>query len=99
MVAVPRLPWPTQEAANITAKKVIHMSEPTLTRAGLLDCQVCVPASWSDDQVTEFAQKVNPCGTTHGWQVRKQGNKLLAGADERVQCAQRSDCVHIMLDA
>lgn len=70
-----------------------------VTRRGLLDMQVCVPAGWPDEQVKAFADSENPCGTNHGWQIRREGDMKLAGAKERVQCAARSSNVHIMLDA
>lgn len=70
-----------------------------VTRRGALSMQVCVPASWSDEQVREFAERENPCGTTNGWFIRRQGDKALAGADERVKCQGRQSFVHIMLDA
>ena len=68
-----------------------------ITNTGLFDMQVCVPSDWTNKQVEEFA-KTNPCGTTYGWQIRKQGDSLLNGADERVKCADRSGHVHVMLD-
>ena len=68
-----------------------------ITKTGIFDMQVCVPSDWTDDQVEEFAQ-TNPCGTTHGWQIRKQGSELLNGDKERVNCADRSGHVHVMLD-
>lgn len=70
-----------------------------ITRRGLIDCQVCVPEKWTDDEVRAFAEVNNPCGTEHGWQIRRDGDKALAGAPERVQCQDRSGHVHIMLDA
>lgn len=70
-----------------------------ITRRGALDMQVCVPSDWSDKQVKEFAEIGYPCGTDAGWVIRKQGDPLLNGADERVPCAQRNGHVHIMLDA
>ncbi len=69
-----------------------------VTRRGFLDMQVCVPKEWTDEQVTEFAEKENPAGTTGGWEIRKQGSKWLAGADERATCTTHSDRVHITLD-
>ncbi len=71
----------------------------TVTKVGALDMQVCVPADWTDDQVTEFANASVLCGTTHGWQIRRQGEPALAGAAERVPCAHHRSHVHIMLDA
>lgn len=72
---------------------------PEVTKAGLLDMQVCVPATWTDEQVMEFAELKFPCGTSAGWQIRKAGDPALAGHPERNQCAQRCGYVHIMLDA
>ena len=69
-----------------------------VTLRGFLSMQACVPAGWSDEQVKEFSERENPCGTQHGWGIRKQGNALLAGAGERVTCSDRKDHVHIMLD-
>ena len=68
-------------------------------RHGVLDMQVCVPSEWTDDQVLEFAEQENTCGTSNGWFIRRQGNELLDGADERVPCEDRANHVHIMLDA
>ena len=34
-------------------------------RTGLLDMQVCVPKEWTDEQVLNFAEKENPCGTVN----------------------------------
>lgn len=73
--------------------------EPQVTRFGMLDMQVCVPTAWTDEQVRTFAETKYPCGTSLGWQIRRQGSEALAGSNERVKCAQRSGYVHIMLDA
>lgn len=73
--------------------------EPQVSQRGILDMQVCVPADWNDAQVLMFAERENHCGTSGGWFIRKQGDRLLSGADERVKCAERDGCVHIMLDA
>lgn len=69
-----------------------------VTHHGLFDMQVCVPADWTDEQVKEFADTANPCGTTAGWHIRKEGDPALNGDAERVACASRTDCVHIMLE-
>lgn len=73
--------------------------EPMVTKLRVLDMQVCVPADWTDEQVEEFANRENLCGTSHGWGIRKQGDRFLAGSDERVPCSARPGFVHIMLDA
>lgn len=70
-----------------------------VTRKGLLDMQVCVPKKWTNKKVKEFAETEFPCGTSTGWGIRKQGDELLAGNDERVTCHDREDFVHITLDA
>ena len=77
------------------------MENPEITRRGALDMQVCVPKTWTDDQVKSFADCNNLCGTSLGWQIRKEGDEALNGAPERVPCssATRNGFVHIMLDA
>lgn len=71
----------------------------TVTRRGLLDMQVCVPKDMSDKDVMNFANLENLCGCSNGWQIRKQGDKLLGDDNERVQCSNNIDNVHITLDA
>lgn len=70
-----------------------------VTRRGALDCQVCVPSEWSDQEVKAFADCENPCGTEHGWHLRRQGDAALKNDPERNPCASREGHVHIMLDA
>lgn len=73
--------------------------KPEVTYHGFLDMQVCVPADWNDEQVKAFADDQNPCGTTHGWAIRRESDSSLPSYTERVQCADRKSHVHIMLDA
>jgi hypothetical protein len=70
-----------------------------VTRRGALDMQVCVSNEWTDEQVKEFADRENPCGTENGWFIRKAGDKALNGYPERVACSNGGGKVHIMLDA
>jgi hypothetical protein len=70
-----------------------------VTQTGGLAMQVCVPRTWTDAQVIIFAEEMNPCGTEHGWAIRREGSDLLRGAKERAQCSHRPESVHIMLDA
>jgi hypothetical protein len=49
--------------------------------------------------VKEFADRENLCGTENGWFIRRDGDKALAGARERVTCASDPSRVHIMFDA
>lgn len=75
-------------------------SRATVTHAGILDMQVCVPGEWTDEQVIDFAESQYPCGTSSGWGIRKQGDPSLAGQNERVKCQGGPEGnVHIMLDA
>lgn len=61
-------------------------------RRGPLDMQVCVPKEWSDDQITDFAERDNPCGTASGWRIRRQ--------DDRSPCpADPFGRIHVVLDA
>jgi len=75
------------------------MSKGVVTRIGVFDMQVCVPKEWTDEAVQTFANVENPCGTSTGWQIRRQGDPQLNGAPERMQCASDPTRVHIMLDA
>ncbi len=70
-----------------------------ITHYGMLDVQVCIPKGWSDEQVRAFAEEKYSCGTTGGWQIRREGSELLSGSPERAQCEERRSFVHIMLDA
>jgi hypothetical protein len=70
-----------------------------ITKRGMLDCQVCVPHNWTDEEVRAFAEVNNPCGTASGWQIRREGGKALNGQPERIRCESRAHHVHILLDA
>ena len=73
--------------------------KPEVVRYGVLDCQVCIPKDWTNEQALDFVSKINPCGTQAGWKMRKQGSKYLNGAGERVPCKERKGFVHICFDA
>lgn len=76
-----------------------EVNVPQVTRLGILDMQVCVPAEWTDSEVISFANTENHCGTENGWQIRRQGCPALGGMPERNPCNDRQGFVHIMLDA
>ena len=80
-------------------KMTTFNNEPMVTKANVLDMQICVPRDMEDNTVIAHAELLNPCGTTLGWQIRKQGNKALTGDNERVPCSERVGFVHIMLEA
>ena len=75
------------------------MMMPEVTICGVISMQICVPEKYTDDQAIAFAEDKNPCGTLHGWQIRREGDRLLADSNERVSCDGRTGFVHIMLDA
>ncbi len=64
--------------------------EATITQMAALNVQVCVPVEWTDEQAIAFAEKEYPCGTTNGW---------CPGKFDRVNCAERTGMVHVVLDA
>jgi hypothetical protein len=70
-----------------------------VTRCGLLDMQVCVPTDWPDEQIKTFADTENPCGTTHGWSIRREGDAMLGGMPERNPCNSHDGFIHVILDA
>lgn len=75
------------------------MSQAQVTKRGALDMQVCVPKGWTDEQVKDYADNANLCGTQSGWHIRRAGDIALSGCAERVQCQDDPNFVHIMLDA
>lgn len=91
------------EMLELVAHMKKHLTAARETKAevtyrGLLSMQVCVPVSWTDDQVVSFANLHNPAGTSGGWRIRKPGPGTLADYEERVGCESRKGFVHIMLD-
>lgn len=72
---------------------------PEVRRIALFDMQVCVPADFTDDEVVEFAESENRCGTKAGWAIRRKGCPALGGDMERVPCNESPGKVHIVLDA
>jgi hypothetical protein len=73
------------------------MSEPQILVAKLLAMRVCVPSDFTDEQIIAFAEKQNPAGTSNGWVIARKGATALAGSEERIQCAEKPDCVHMVL--
>lgn len=68
------------------------MSEPTLLQMqGLLHLQLCVPGEWTDEQVVDFAEQEQPCGSSGGWSVN-------LGA-KRVPCADGGGMIHVIVSA
>lgn len=66
--------------------------KPQVTKNGFVCMQVCVPAAWNDDEIREFANRENLCGTTNGW--------VVSGREEvtPVPCEGRDGFKHVILD-
>ena len=77
------------------------MSEvkPNVTQTSFLSMQVCVPKEWTDEEALAFAERENPCGSSAGWGIRREGDYRHRGYPERNPCEERTGYVHIMLDA
>ena len=69
--------------------------KPEVIRVMLLDAQVCVPTTWSDDQATAFVNAENPTGISSRWVMKKNGDKWLGNDPERNPCDEREGFVHI----
>lgn len=69
-----------------------NMTGPEVAMRSAFSMQVCVSTDWSDEQAVEFGEQEYPCGTTHGWGVRK-------ATDERVPCHDKPGFVHLVLVA
>ena len=67
---------------------------PEIVRWSLLSLQVCVPEDYTDEQVTEFANKNQPTGLDHGWCIQRKHEN---GDPERVPCESRRGCIHVVL--
>ena len=72
--------------------ETIEHEKPVVTKVGILNLQVCVPENWNDEQVREFANQENLCGTTNGWVV-SQRPEVAA-----VKCEGREGFKHVILD-
>lgn len=71
---------------------------PRVSRYKAFSVQVCVPKTFTDEEILAFAEKAYPAGTSAGWSIRREGSKLLQGAPERNQCHALPNHVHIVLD-
>lgn len=74
------------------------MQPPSVTRMKLASLQVCAPASFTDEEVEEFANRERPTGIDSRWTIRRTGDPALNGDPERNPCADDPENVHIMLD-
>ena len=74
------------------------MALPNMPRMGALDCQICVPKEYSNQEAIDAAEELYRCGTSGGWRV-VTSVEYLNGDNERVQCERYPENVHIMLEA
>ena len=72
-------------------KKVAYDYPPEITIRKLLAMQICVPQDWSDHEIEMFAEEKNRCGTTHGWKIDKDLDK--------VPCKERNGFIHVVVQA
>jgi hypothetical protein len=75
--------------------EIMGAEDPQVIQTKGLAMQVCVPASWGDVRIIDFAERKNPCGTEHGWQI-KEGDGLFP---KHVPCIAREGYVHVVLEA
>ena len=71
----------------------------TVLKSTILAMQVCVPETHTEEQIIAFAEKENPCGTSHGWGIAKEGHASLMGHSARVKCSELSGHIHCVLIA
>jgi len=88
----------TETIPTSPREALLQADQPQIARAGILDCQACVPSTMTDEEALAFVESANPCGTRGGWAMRTDPT-LLAGSQPRVQCEERPGCVHITFDA
>lgn len=70
-----------------------------IIKEGVFALGVCVPADWTDEQISQWATKVYHCGATSGWHVRKEGDRLITeDSPERGVCEKDPSRVHVVLD-
>lgn len=71
---------------------VTGVVKPEVIGIQICTMHVCVSDEWTNDQILAFAEGRNPCGTPNGWSIYTDGPD-----PERVACADRVGCVHIIL--
>jgi hypothetical protein len=70
------------------------MSKAVITRTGIFDCQVCVPKTYTDEQVLDLVERQYEMRGG----VRREGDKMLGGDPERAQCTKYPENCHIVVD-
>lgn len=75
------------------------MKKASILKMTGLAMRLCVPGNFTEEQIVEFAENKNPCGTSHGWELAKEGHLSLEGNKDRIMCAGDVDNVHVVVIA
>lgn len=59
----------------------------------LLGIRVCVPQKMPADEIVAAVEREHPCGTTHGWNISRRPEVA------PVECEDKADHIHLVLDA
>lgn len=63
---------------------------PEIVRQSLLWIQVCVPETFTDAEVEDFANTTHPTGISSQWQIQQL-------EPVRCKCEERQGCSHLVL--
>ena len=66
-------------------------NEPKILRWDLLNCQICVPKTFTNEQAAEAANNEYHAGTQNGWVYNENH------PNQRIQCDNDPEMVHVML--
>jgi len=67
--------------------------DPEIIRCSVFALQVCVPATWTDEEIEEFAEQEHPAGAFDGWHIQRDGPY-----PERVSCNDREGFIHVVVE-
>jgi hypothetical protein len=67
------------------------MAEPNIVRLKLLNCQICVPKSYTDRQAEDCANSLAPTGIDSLWHIDTDIEP------KRAQCVKYEENVHIVM--
>lgn len=67
---------------------------PEIVRWSLLSMQVCVPEDYTDEAITEFANRNHPTGIESQWQIKTEYDD---DTPVRTPCESRRGCVHVVV--
>lgn len=71
------------------------MPKPEIIRETLMSLQLCIPDTWSDEHIEEFANTAKHVGGEWRWRIRQEAS----GSDPaRNPCAAQPGHVHLIVD-